>query len=263
MPQEKTYTFEDLRKIIADLRDPQRGCPWDKEQTHQSLKPYMMEEAAEAIDAVDEGPTALKEELGDVLLQIFLHSQIAHEAKTFSIDDVIDGLAKKLIERHPHVFGDIEVSSSAEVVKNWNTIKEKDKKRESLLDGIAKSLPALSQAQKIGDRVGRIGFDWLDARGVIEKVDEELSELQAEIETPNSAEAAEEFGDLLFTVAQLSRFLGLEAEQALRKSNEKFSRRFRAMESIAGGSVKDKKPEELHALWEQAKQLIAQEVAAK
>lgn len=257
MEQKSRYSFQDLINIVAKLRDPQGGCPWDLEQTHASLKPYMLEEACEAIDAVDEGPKELCEELGDVLLQVLLHSQIAQESGSFTLDDVVHGIAEKMLVRHPHVFGDEKADSSEQVLKNWNAQKKKIKNSKSILDGIPKSLPALAFSQKIGERVARLGFDWPDARSLLGKVDEELSELQAELESPGSAETAEEYGDVLFTVAQLSRFFGLEAEQALRLANEKFSRRFHKVEELTGGNLEGRSFDELQELWARAKELVS------
>jgi MazG family protein len=219
-----------LLKIVAKLRSPS-GCPWDREQTHQSLKPHLLEECYELIDAIDAGDdTELKEELGDLLLQVVLHSQMAAEENRFAMDDVANVIADKLVHRHPHVFGELRLQNSEAVLNQWDKIKRAEKiERSSALDGIPKGLPALARAQKIQEKAARIGFDWNDAVGPIEKIREELRE----IETAPESRLEEEIGDLLFAVVNFARKKNLDAEQTLNRATAKFANRFRAMEQLA------------------------------
>lgn len=254
-------------EIIAKLRDPHGGCPWDLKQTFETLKPLLIEEAYEVSDAVDKGPEAVQEELGDLLSLIALFSQIASEKSQFSFARIIDGIADKLVRRHPHVFGETKVSGTEEVLKNWEEIKKQEKKADSgdqkgLLDGIPRSLPALLKAHQIGERCARIGFDWGTKEGVADKVQEELAEFLSEIPARNSAKVVEEFGDLLFTLAQYSRHLGFSAEEALHVANQKFLSRFKEVESLAHERYRDTPLSELGAstlesLWEEAKVRVA------
>ena len=246
--------FEDLCAIVAKLRDPNGGCPWDLEQTHKSLTPYMIEEAYEAIDAIERSPAKLPEELGDVLLQVMLHSQIGKDEKTFDVSAVIRLISEKLITRHPHVFGELKVSGSEQVLKNWEEIKKSERKtEESMLDGLPKALPALLKAHRIGAKVARVGFDWADVPSVIEKVKEELSEFTDAKALGNSAEIEEEFGDLLFSIAQLARLMGMNAEELLAKGNEKFIRRFKTLEKKCNGDLKGIARAKLETLWQEVK----------
>jgi tetrapyrrole methylase family protein/MazG family protein len=260
-PLPEGSAFEDFQEIIARLRAPD-GCPWDREQTHASLKPYMLEEAYEALEALDEEDMeSLKEELGDVLLQVFLHAQIATEDQDFKISDVVQVASSKLIRRHPHVFGETAVQDVEGVIQNWERIKaderqENDKKPDQgMLDGIPLSLPALTQADAIQRRARRVGFDWPDISGVIQKIDEELDELKA---APDSEARRAESGDLLFAVVNLIRWLDIDSESALRECNKRFRRRFSFIEHSAahrGVSLASMSFEEMDALWEQAKTL--------
>lgn len=248
--------FQDLVQIIARLRDPQGGCPWDLEQTHQSLKPYMIEEAYEAVEAIEQEPHKLAEELGDVLLQVLLHSQIGQDQNEFNIKDVIQYLSNKLIKRHPHVFGETKVENSKQVLENWESIKAKDRtKDEGMLQGIPQALPALLKAQRIGTKVGRVGFDWDSEQDICAKIEEELNEFKnsSKDEPRNQAAIEEEFGDLLFTLAQLGRKMGLDCENALAQANTKFMRRFAALEKLAGPDIKNLGREKLEALWAKVK----------
>ncbi len=247
--------IEGIQWVVARLLGPQ-GCPWDREQTHLSLRPYLLEEAHEVLEALDANdPEAASEELGDLLLQILMHSEMARQAGAYDFGDVTGQIATKLIRRHPHVFGDLAVSGSAEVLRNWESIKaqehaEKGKSRTSLLDGIPVGLPALAAAQKLGQKAAKVGFDWPDVAGVWAKVREELHE----IETAEPAQRSEEFGDLLFVVARLASWLGVDAETALREANAKFRRRFAACERLADGrDLKQLSPQELDNLWNAAK----------
>jgi MazG family protein len=259
------HSWDELVEIMARLRV---CCPWDREQTHASLLPYLVEEAHEVVEAVDEQDAKkLSEELGDLLLQIIFHSQIACERGQFTVADVIDALANKMIRRHPHVFGDASISTSQEQMKSWELIKTQEasiRHRESLLDGVPKSLPALLHAQRIQEKATTVGFDWAQARDVIDKLEEELRELRAAIESADSAGVRDELGDVLFTVVNLARRSGVDAEAALRQANIKFRRRFAAMEQIAGGgatALANRSLRDLDQLWERAKELEAGQVS--
>ncbi|HZC59692.1 MAG TPA: nucleoside triphosphate pyrophosphohydrolase [Chthoniobacterales bacterium] len=225
-----TSAVDRLRKIVAQLRSPD-GCPWDREQTHQSLKPHLIEECYELVDAIDAGDDKeMKEELGDLLLQVVLHSQMASEEDRFDMEDVATVIADKLMHRHPHVFGENKLPDSEAVLRQWEVIKRAEKQeRNSALDGVPKALPALARAQKVQTKAARVGFDWNDADGALEKVQEEL----AEIESASEHQMEEEVGDLLFAVVNFARKKGLDAEQALRQATAKFSDRFQAMEQLA------------------------------
>lgn len=255
-PLTRPGAFETFQDTIAHLRSPE-GCPWDREQTHQSLRSNLLEEAYEVLEALDaDDPQRLKEELGDLLLQIVFHSQIAVESGEFSMAEVIAHVNEKIRRRHPHVFGDVQVSGVREVLENWERIKQREKSEQgrwaSALDGIPKGLPALSQAAAYGERAARLKFDWSDADGVLEKLQEEIQEIAA----AGPGRRAAEFGDLLFTLAQLARHWGIDPEAALREANARFARRFRRMEAIAaaqGRRLDELPPEELDRLWEQVK----------
>ena len=225
-----TSAVDRLRNIVAQLRSPD-GCPWDREQTHQSLKPHLIEECYELVDAIDaRDDKEMKEELGDLLLQVVLHSQMASEEDRFDMDDVATVIADKLMHRHPHVFGENKLPDSEAVLRQWEVIKRAEKQeRSSALDGVPKALPALARAQKVQAKAARVGFDWNDADGALEKVQEELSE----IESASERQIEEEVGDLLFAVVNFARKKGLDAEQALWQATAKFSDRFQAMERLA------------------------------
>ncbi|MDH7488253.1 MAG: nucleoside triphosphate pyrophosphohydrolase [Anaerolineae bacterium] len=248
--------MESFQETIAHLRAPD-GCPWDREQTHQTLRTNLLEEAYEALEAIDrDDADALMEELGDLLLQIVLHAQIATDEGEFRMPDVIAHIDAKLKRRHPHVFGDVKVSGAAEVTVNWEEIKREERNHadhRSMLDGVPKTLPALSQAQDYQMRVARVGFDWPGIEGVRRKITEELRELD---EARTAEEREGEMGDLLFAVVNLARWLGVDAESALRRANARFARRFAAMErrcAETGRTLADLTLEEQDALWEAAK----------
>jgi tetrapyrrole methylase family protein/MazG family protein len=250
-----TASFKEFQNTVAHLRAPD-GCPWDREQTHESLRTTLLEEAYEVDAAIDSGSIdALREELGDLLLQIVLHVQIAAEEGEFQMPHVIDGIDRKLKRRHPHVWGERPVSGTEEVLQRWEELKREEKGADrSLLDSVPKVLPALLQADIYGRRVARVGFDWPDIVGVVEKIHEEIGELAA-AGTVEEREA--ELGDLLFTVVNWARWSGLDAEAALRETNARFAARFRAMETKArdrGQDLTDLTPDELDALWQAAKQ---------
>lgn len=246
--------LEKLISVISVLRSPQ-GCPWDREQTHKSLKRNMLEEAYEAVDAMESGDMKhLREELGDVLLQVLLHSQIAEEEGAFSIDDVAKVLKDKLIHRHPHVFGDTIVSSSNDVIENWDKLKQEEKPhRTSAMDGISKSQSALMSAQKSCKKAVKTGFEWPDEEALYECINSEFKEFKEAKEKQDMENMEEELGDILFAVVNLARWNKIDAEQALLKANKKFMSRFRKMEELAVKPLEEYSFEEYDALWRQAK----------
>lgn len=246
--------FEELVDVIAKLRAPD-GCPWDKEQTHQSLKPNMLEEAYEAVDAIDDNDMShLQEELGDVLLQVLLHAQIASEEGAFNIEDVSKELKDKLIHRHPHVFGKVHVNNSEDVKKNWDILKAEEKpERKSVMDGLSRSQAALIAAQKMSKRAVKVGFEWPDENSLYDCLYSEIDEFkQAETENDKS-HMEEELGDILFAVVNLARWNKIDAEQALLKANKKFEKRFRKMEELAVKPLNEYSFEEYDNLWKKAK----------
>ncbi len=251
-PECSLSTFQD---IVAHLRAPD-GCPWDRAQTHQTLRPYLLEETYEVLTALDaDDPQALCEELGDLLLQVLLHAQLAVEAGEFSMADVCQHIVNKLVHRHPHVFGDIEVTGPEEVLHNWQQIKRAERdETEGLLDGIPVALPALARSQAIQDRVARVGFDWPEVGGIRDKVLEELGEL----EQAEGDQKTAEFGDLLFVLVNLARRMDIDAESALRQTNQRFSARYAAMEARVrekGQYLGDLTLEEMDEIWQVVKGL--------
>lgn len=246
--------LETLIDVISVLRSPE-GCPWDREQTHKSLKRNMLEEAYEAVDAMESGDMKhLKEELGDVLLQVLLHAQIASEEGAFAIDDVAEVLKDKLIHRHPHVFGDTKVSNSNDVIENWDKLKLEEKPhRTSAMDGISKSQSALMSAQKISKKAVKTGFEWPDENSLYECIYSEFEEFKEAKEEQDKEHMEEELGDILFAVVNLARWNKIDAEQALLKANKKFMTRFRKMEELAVKPLEEYSFEEYDALWRQAK----------
>ena len=258
MPEKENRDgFAALKEIIAKLRGPD-GCPWDRKQTHASLKPYLIEECYEVLQALDEGaPQKLCEELGDLLLQIMLHAQIAAEAGRFSIEDVIRGISSKLIHRHPHVFGGQKVQDAGEVEQNWQALKQEEREEgESLLAGVPEQMPALAYSQSIQRRVAGVGFDWEEVEEIVDKLAEEVAEIK---QAPDQQERANEFGDLLFTLANVARRLDIDPEMALRSANQRFCRRFAYMEEACrnqGVSFGSLSFDEQNVLWEEAKREI-------
>ncbi|MEH7491726.1 nucleoside triphosphate pyrophosphohydrolase [Neobacillus niacini] len=250
--------FSKLREIIAVLRGP-NGCPWDKEQTHESLKKYLIEETYEVIEAIDSGDIDhLVEELGDVLLQVMLHAQIGEDEGYFAIEDVLEVLSAKMIRRHPHVFGDKKAEDSKEVLRNWQEIKkqEKGETESSLLEGISKSLPNLLRAYEMQKKAAKVGFDWQEITPALEKVKEELEEFENEINQESFVEAKKEFGDILFAFVNVARFLDIHPEEALFETNQKFIRRFQFIEErvkSSGKSIEEHSLEELDQFWDEAK----------
>jgi len=256
-PASAHYSWQDLVEVMARLR---RGCPWDREQTHESLVPYLIEETYEVVDAIEAHSDGdLCEELGDLLLQIVFHAQLATERGKFSIADVVDGLSNKMIRRHPHVFGDQAVSSVAEVWQNWEQLKALEpaaKSRTSRLDGIPRGLGALQRAQKMQDKASRVGFDWPHIDGVRAKLAEEIAELEIARREGDPHAIRDELGDVLFSVVNYARALGIDAEGAVRDANDKFYKRFTFMERRTedqGRKLGDLTVDELEALWQLAK----------
>jgi MazG family protein len=244
--------FARLCAIVAQLRAP-GGCPWDREQSHESLAPKLLEEAYETVHAIQaHDDENLREELGDVLLLVVMHAEIAREAGRFEIGEMICEVTEKLIRRHPHVFGDADVTESEGVVRQWEAIKHTEKTRKHYLDGVAAALPALMRAEKIQKKAARVHFDWNEVASVVAKVDEELAEAKAAIESGNPDDIADEIGDLLFAVANLSRKCGLDAESALQSATDKFVARFNQLEErvrASGKQLGDLRLEELDAIW--------------
>ncbi len=253
-----SYGVKDLEEIVRILRAP-GGCPWDAEQTHQSIRRNFLEEAYEAVEAIDEGsPEHLEEELGDVLLQVVMHARMEQEAGRFDLDGVADGICKKLIYRHPHVFGDVAVSGTGEVLSNWEALKRKEKGQATntdALEAVARALPALWRAEKVQKKARKAGFDWPDVSGALDKLSEELEELKTAAAEGTNVE--EELGDLLFSAVNAARFLKVDPEDALNGATDKFIGRFRKVEAQAaaqGKAMEDMGLEELDALWERAKE---------
>lgn len=262
---QKRAEIEKLVRLVERLRG-ENGCPWDREQTRETLKPMLIEEAYEVLDALDTNdPDELKEELGDLLFQIVFHAQIAREKGEFDLADVIDRSLKKMTGRHPHIFGDADLKTSGEVLKNWEDIKAAEKgiqsaslpeSERSLLDGIPSKLPALHRAYQMTAKASRVGFDWPCLQDVLKKLQEETLELLKAQEEENCDRITDEVGDLLFVAVNVARSLGVDPETALRRSNEKFDRRFRFVETSIkqqGRALKDASLEEMDALWEKAK----------
>jgi MazG family protein len=259
MPADPATTgerFEHLVAIMARLRGP-GGCPWDREQSFDTIKPYLLEETYEVLDAIDERDwPALEDELGDLLLQAVFFAQMAAEENRFRIDDSIDAIVQKLIRRHPHVFGDAQAKTAEEVKRRWDEIKADEKKvrgepGRGLLESVPRNLPALVEAQQITSKAAGVGFDWENVGQVLEKLDEELSELARAREVGSQEELEGEMGDLLFVLVNLARFLKVDPEQALRKTNAKFRKRFAHVESgvkLPGATI-----DEMEALWQEAK----------
>ena len=253
--------MDNLVSIMEKLRS-REGCPWDREQDHQTLKPYLIEESYEVLEALEEGDMdLLEEELGDLLLQIVFHSQIASESGYFNITDVITGICSKLISRHPHVFGDLRVDTADKVLINWEEIKREEKEEKSYTESlmrVPKQLPALMKSYKIQGKAAKVGFDWDNVHGAMEKVSEELQELKLALESNNEQNMNEEIGDLLFAVVNVARFLEIRPELALNNTIEKFIRRFNYIERSAeenGDNLQEMTLEEMDNLWNLAKKI--------
>jgi MazG family protein len=256
-------TLSRLVGVMRRLLGPD-GCPWDREQSFETLRKYVLEEACEVIDAIDAGDRkGLREELGDLLLQVVFQAELARREGSFAIDDVIAGIVDKLVHRHPHVFGDLSAKDADEVLRNWEKLKAKEKGERGLLDGVPRAMPALTRAQRIGEKVARVGFDWPDARGSRAKVAEELNELDRAVESGDAGAIEDEMGDVLFALVNLSRHVKVDAEGALRRTIDKFTRRFAYVEKRvraehggwgeAGGGEEHLPLEVLDRYWEEAK----------
>ena len=257
--KKEKYNVSDLLEIMKILREPD-GCPWDREQTHKSIRRDLLEEAYEVADAIDlDDKDALCEELGDLLLQVAFHSQISKDNGEFTFDDVADGICKKLILRHPHVFGDVEAETSEQVLDNWDAIKKEEKHQESYTDtltSVPRAFPALMRAAKVQKRAAKAGFDWDDISGAISKLPEELNEFSEALKSENIEEIDEEFGDLLFSCVNVSRFLKIDAENSLAKATDKFIGRFEKVEQVLndrGLDMKSMSLEELDDIWNEIK----------
>ena len=248
--------LERLIEIVATLRS-ENGCQWDREQTHRSLRPNMLEEAYEAVDAIDDGNIEnLREELGDVLLQVVLHSQIAKDEGEFDIEDVAKELSDKLIHRHPHVFGDAKVNSTSEILEAWDRLKKEEKiNRKSVLDGVSKSQSALMAAQKISKKVVKVGFEWDSVDSLKKCIESEYREFEEAVETGEFSKMEDEMGDIFFATVNLARWYKIDAEQALLRANKKFTKRFKKMEEIADKPLEEYSYEEFDKLWKRAKSL--------
>jgi len=254
--------FERFCELIARLRAP-GGCPWDREQTHESLKPMTIEEAYEVVEAIEEGgPAELAGELGDLLLQVVFHSDIAREAGRFDIAEVLDRVSDKMVRRHPHVFGDASASDSKQVLRNWEAIKQEERSEggsaepPALLDGVSRAHPAVLEAYQLSTKASRVGFDWPDGRSVLEKLQEEIDELNRAALDGDKRETEQELGDVLFSAINAARVLGVDPESALKAANRKFRRRFGHVETqlrASGRDLADAALEEMEALWTEAK----------
>ncbi len=253
-------SFPDLVALMAKLRSPD-GCPWDRKQTPASLKPFLIEECYEVIDALDEeAPDKVKEELGDLLFQIIFHARIAEERGQFTINDVISANIEKMIRRHPHVFGDARLKTDREVLANWEEIKKSEKgyeDRKSVLEGVPRHLPSLLRAHSLQERAARVGFDWSRIDEALPKLDEEIAEFKASLDSKDAAGIEEELGDIFFMLVNISRFLGVNPEDALRKTISKFIQRFRYIEehaADAGRSLNEMTIDEMEKLWQESKE---------
>ncbi len=253
--------MKELLHIMQRLRDPEKGCPWDVEQDFASIAPYTIEEAYEVADAIERNDiVGLKDELGDLLLQVVFHAQMAEEAGAFDFSDVVTAISDKLVRRHPGVFSDAEIRSAADQSETWDRIKEEERRgngAHSLLDGVPRGMAELQRSVKLQKLAGKIGFEWATAEPMLDKFEEEIGEMREAIRSGDRAELTDELGDLLFVAANLGRQLGIDPAAALRHANEKFERRFRAMEHAAGGpeSLGMMNLEEMEALWQEIKKL--------
>lgn len=253
-PLEHGSYLEAMQYVTQRLRAPD-GCPWDREQDHKSIRSYLLEETYETLDALDSGDSAkLAEELGDLLMQVLLHAEIARQHGDFDLRDVVLGISAKLVRRHPHVFGDVQADTAHQVLANWDEIKKQERPNDqSILASVTPAMPALAYAQEVSERAARQGFEWPDIHGVVDKIKEEIQELA---EASNPAEVVDEFGDLLFSLVQVARWKGFEAEDALREANRKFRMRYQIMERLLrdrGLSMKAMSIDDIDQLWEEAK----------
>ena len=260
MAESAEELFGELVQIMARLRG-ENGCPWDRQQTHESIKPYFVEETYEVLEAIDEGDAGkLCEELGDVMLQVVFHARMAEEAALFNIGTVLRAITEKLVRRHPHVFGDVQADTAQEVLFNWEQIKRTERQqaagRASALDGVPRELPALLRAHRLQEKASRVGFDWKEAREVLQKVEEEFAEFRAALESERPERMEAELGDLLFSLVNLSRFVAVNPEEALRKTIARFIARFRHIEeelARRGRNPSQATLDEMDVLWAEAK----------
>ncbi len=259
--EKQKYSFDDLVEIVKVLRSP-NGCPWDREQTHKSIRSNFIEETYEAVEAIDtEDTELLKEELGDVLLQVALHAEMESEKDIFTIDDVCDGICKKLIIRHPHVFSNVNADTTEQVLKNWDAIKMQTKSQKSqtqAMQSVSKALPSLMRSSKIQQKAAKVGFDWENVDGALEKLFEECNELKKAIENNDKDNQREEIGDVLFSVVNVARFLDIDSEHALYDACDKFTDRFSKVESLAnerGIDMKTAPLSQLDSLWDEVKNI--------
>ncbi len=258
-PRKETYDFNDLVEIVKILRAP-GGCPWDRAQTHQSIRKNFIEETYEAIEAIDTNDTELlKEELGDVLLQVALHAEMEREAGNFGMDDICDGLCKKLIIRHPHVFGDKSAENESQALQNWDAVKMQTKQQTTqtqAMESVSRALPSLMRAEKVQRKSAKVGFDWDNVHGALDKLFEEYNELSVAIDHGTVENQSEELGDLLFSAVNVSRFLGIDSERALYDACDKYIKRFSMVEQLAlerGIDMKTAELSQLDSLWEEVK----------
>lgn len=257
--EKEKYTFDDLVQILKLLRAP-GGCPWDREQTHQSIRQNFIEETYEAIEAIDtDDKELLKEELGDVMLQVVFHACIEEEQNSFDIHDVCDGICKKLIVRHPHVFADVQADTSEKVLSNWDKIKMQTKSQKTqadAMDSVSRALPSLMRSAKLQQKAAKVGFDWENVDGALDKLYEEVDELKQAVKNEDKENQAEELGDVLFSAVNVSRFLKVDSEKALYDACDKFTNRFRKVEALAnarGINMKTASISELDSLWDEVK----------
>lgn len=262
-PEKTKYTIQDLLEITRILREP-GGCQWDAEQTHESVKKNLIEETYEVVEAINkQDAELLKEELGDLLLQVVFHTRMEEEQGAFAFDDICDGVCRKLILRHPHVFGDATVTDSKAVLRQWDDIKRQSKGQTSqsqVMDTVPKELPALMRAQKVQQKAAKVGFDWPDAAGALGKCREELRELEQSFQSGDRDQMADELGDVLFSVVNAARFAEVDSEEALTQATEKFIRRFKLVEGLAetkGIDMKSIPLEQLDLLWDEAKKILS------
>ncbi len=258
-PESLSDQFMNFVEIVKILR---KKCPWDSQQTNESIAQLLIEETYELIEAIENGDDEeFAKELGDVFLHVVMHSVMAEERGAFNLNDVLKKIQKKLINRHPHVFSDVQVSGSDEVMRNWEKIKMKEQNQESVLDGVPKAMPALLRAERIQFKASRVGFDWENKEGVWDKVEEEIAELRSELTDGNSENAKEEFGDVIFALVNAARFENIIAEESLQKTNDRFTKRFKYIEKKvkeAGKDLKNMTLAEMDSLWEEAKKLEKQ-----
>jgi tetrapyrrole methylase family protein/MazG family protein len=257
MPNNELENFKKLVEIVSILRSPD-GCPWDREQDHMTLRENLLEETYEALEAIEAGDAKhLKEELGDVLLQVVLHAQIADEAGQFNIEDVAKVISEKLIRRHPHVFSDVKVKDSDEVIENWEAIKKKEKpERKSALSGIASTLPALVMAKELSEKAVKVGFEWQNVESLMDCLQSEIDEFKEAAASQVQEEIEDELGDILFSIVNVARWHKINPETALLRANRKFKTRFQKMEELATRKLQEYSPDEFEELWQEAKKQL-------